>query len=93
MAMACFASNRLDDAVLWAEKALIQNRRFAVALRVKAAALAKLGHAGEAKKVVQDILEIEPKLTTSALRARLTFQDERFRNEYCDCLRIAGVPE
>ena len=93
MAMACFAVGKLDETVLWAEKALIQNRRFAVALRIQAAALAKLGHTAKAANLVREILQIEPKLTVSALRARLTFQDERFRNDLCDCLRIAGLPE
>jgi tetratricopeptide (TPR) repeat protein len=93
MAVACFAVGRFDEAVTWSEKGVTQNRRFVVALRVLASALAKLGQRKRAADVVQEILNIEPQLTVSTLRASLAFQDDGFRNKYCDGLRLAGLPE
>jgi TolB-like protein len=92
MAVAFFAVGRFDEAVTWSERAVTQNRRFVVALRVLASALAKLGQRERAADVVQEILKIEPQLTVSALRANLTW-DDGFRNKYCDGLRLAGLPE
>jgi tetratricopeptide (TPR) repeat protein len=93
MAMTCFAADRLDETILWADRALMQNRRFAIALRLQAAALAKRGELARAAERVQEILAIEPTLTVSALRARLTFQAQSVRDKYCDALRLAGLPE
>jgi TolB-like protein len=51
MALACFAARRFDETVSWSEKALTQNRRFVVALRILASALAKLGQREQAADV------------------------------------------
>jgi TolB-like protein len=93
MAVACFAVARFDEAVTWSERAVTQNRRFVVALRVLASALAKLGQRERAADVVREILHIEPHLTVSMLRASLAFQDDAFLAEYCGGLRLAGLPE
>ena len=92
MALACFSAGRLDETVNWAEKALTQNPRFVVALRILASALAKLGRRERAADVVQEILKIDPQLTVSALRTNRTW-DAGFRNQHCDGLRLAGLPE
>ena len=91
MALACFAARRFDETVSWSEKALTQNRRFVVALRILASALAKLGQREQAADVVQEILKIDPHLTVSALRANRTWE-AGFRNQHCEDLRLAGLP-
>ena len=91
MALACFAARRFDETVSWSEKALTQNRRFVVALRILASALAKLGQREQAADVVQEILKIDPHLTVSALRANRTWE-AGFRNQHCEGLRLAGLP-
>ena len=81
------------DAVRWAERALAQNRRFAVALRVLAVALVKLGQQYRAKKAVQELLEIEPELTISDFFERIPVPLESMAKTYADALRAAGLPE
>ena len=93
MAIACIAEENFSDAINWAEKALLQNQRFAVALRVLAVGLAKMGRVHEAKQVVQDLLTIEPRLTISGLRTRVPFIVARIWKTYSEALRIAGLPE
>jgi len=93
MAIACIVDQRFDEAITWAEKALVQNSRFAVALRALAVALAKVGHRERAAKIVEDLLKIEPQLTISGLRARVPFVVESMWKTYSDALRLAGLPE
>jgi hypothetical protein len=49
----------------WAEKALVQNRRFAVALRALAVAVVKVGQRDRAAQAAPEMLTIEPELTIS----------------------------
>ena len=93
MAIACIVDRRFDEAITWAEKALVQNRRFAVALRALAVALAKVGQRERAAKIVEELLKIEPQLTISGLRARVPFVVESMWKTYSDALRLAGLPE
>jgi TolB-like protein/tetratricopeptide (TPR) repeat protein len=93
MAIACIVDRKFDEAVVWAEQALVQNRRFAVALRVLAVALASAGRRERAANIVEELLRIEPQLTISGLRGRVTFVIESVWQTYSDALRIAGLPE
>ena len=52
MAIAAIIDENYPEALIWAEKALVQNRRFAVALRVQAVALVKVGQHERAARVV-----------------------------------------
>jgi len=60
MAVAWTTSGQYGEAVTWAEKALIQNRCFAPALRQLAFALVKTGQRERATQIVQELLQIEP---------------------------------
>ena len=80
-------------AVTWAEKALGQNRRFAVALRVLAVALVKLGQRDRAARVVREMLTIEPELTISGFLTRIPVPLESMATTYAEALRAAGLPE
>ena len=91
--LAIIAEENFSDAINWAEKALLQNQRFAVALRVLAVGLAKVGRVHDAKQVVQDLLTIEPQLTISGLRTRVPFIVARIWKTYSEALRLAGLPE
>ena len=93
MAIAAMADENYPDAIGWAEKALTQNRRFAVALRVLTVALVKLGQHGRAAQVAQDLLEVEPDLTISGFLKRIPFPLESMARTYAEALRAAGVPE
>jgi TolB-like protein len=96
MAMACTYDGKYGEAVTWAEKALVQNRRFAPALRHLAFALVMTGQRERAAEIVQELLLIEPGFSLSRLKARVPFGIDS-PNSYWDAfsksLRSAGLPE
>ena len=79
MAISAIIDENYPDAVAWAEKALVQNRRFAVALRVLAVALVKIGEHDRAAEVAQELLKIEPELTISAFSRAYLFRSNHWR--------------
>jgi len=93
LSAAHYYEDRFDEAALWAQKALLQNPRFAIALRFLAASLARQGEADKAAVVVREMLDIEPELTLTKLRARLMFLSDWCWSRYSDGLRCAGLPE
>jgi TolB-like protein len=93
MAIAAVIDGDYPEAVAWAEKALDQNRRFAVALRVLAVALVQLGQPGRARRAVQELLRIEPELTISGFFRRIPVPIEGMARTYAEALKIAGLPE
>jgi tetratricopeptide (TPR) repeat protein len=93
LAAAHFFEGRFDEAALWAQKALVRNPRFAIALRFLAASLAKQGQADKAAAAMREILNIEPELTLTKLRARLMFMSDWCWTGFSDGLRGAGLPE
>jgi TolB-like protein len=93
MAIAAVADADYSGAIAWAEKALTQNRRFAVALRVLIVALVKLDQRHRARLLAQELLEIEPDLTISGFFKRIPFPRESLAASYAEALRAAGVPE
>jgi tetratricopeptide (TPR) repeat protein len=93
MAIGAVIDEHYAEAVRLAERALAQNRRFAVALRVLAVALVKLGQQDRAKQVVQDLLEIEPELTISDFFARIPVPLENMAKTYATAWKAAGLPE
>ena len=91
--VATFQAGRFDEAVSAAKRALIQNPRFTVALRVLAASLVKQGRLDDAADIVREVLNIEPQLTLTKLRARSMHMAENNWNDYSAALRLAGLPE
>jgi hypothetical protein len=70
-----------------------QNSRFAIALRLLAASLAKMGALDQAVETMKKILEIEPQITASKLRARLPFMPQDIWTNLAEGLVLAGLPE
>jgi TolB-like protein len=93
LAIAAIIDESYPDAVGWAEKALVQNRRFAVALRALAVALVKLGQRQRAAEVVQELLTIEPELTIAGFFARIPVPVAAMARTYAEALKAAGLPE
>jgi TolB-like protein/Tfp pilus assembly protein PilF len=88
-----YYEGRFDEAALWAQRALNHNPRFAIALRFLAASLARQGEADKAAAVMRELLDIEPELTLTKLRARVMFLNDWCWSRYSDGLRRAGLPE
>jgi TolB-like protein/Flp pilus assembly protein TadD len=93
LAIAAIADGDYAEAVARAERALTQNRRFAVALRVLVVALVRLGHHDRASRVARDLLAVEPDLTVTGFFTRIPFPVDAMAKTYADALRAAGVPE
>jgi tetratricopeptide (TPR) repeat protein len=93
MAIAAVIDEDYEEALRWAEHALSQNRRFAVALRVVAVALVRLGQRDRARRVVRELLEIEPELTVSRFFARIPVPLESMAKTYAEALKAAGLPD
>jgi TolB-like protein len=92
-ALAHFVEGNYEHAVVSAKKALAQNPRFAIALRLLAASLAKTGALDQAMETMKKILEIEPQLTASRLRARLPFMPQSIWANLEGGLILAGLPK
>ena len=93
MALACISDHDHAGAVIWAQKALAQNRRFSVALRVLAVALVNTGEIDKARKIAAEVMKIEPQLTVSSMRTRLPLTNHAVFENYREALRKAGVPD
>jgi tetratricopeptide (TPR) repeat protein len=93
MAIAAIIDENYPEAITWAEKALVQNRRFAVALRALAVALVQIGQRDRAAQIVQELLTIEPKLTISGFLTRIPVPLQSMTRTYAEALRAAGLPE
>jgi TolB-like protein len=93
MAIAAVADEDYPQSLRWAEKALTQNRRFAVALRVLIVALIKLGETDRAGLIARELLDVEPELTVSGFLKRIPFPRDAMATTYAEALRAAGVPE
>jgi TolB-like protein len=92
MAIAAVIEADYAGALAWAERALAQNRRFAVALRTLAVAHMKLGQEREARAAVGRLLAIEPKLTVSGFLDRIPVPLESMARTYAEALTAAGLP-
>src|SRR5262245_9172463 len=93
MALAEIAEKRFDEGVVWAEKALVQNRRSAVVLRALVVALVNSGKIDRAKAILQELRKAEPQLTIAKWRESVALIDEDLVKTYTEALRIAGLPE
>jgi TolB-like protein/class 3 adenylate cyclase/tetratricopeptide (TPR) repeat protein len=93
MALTLLVAGKFQEALTWAEKALVQNRRSATALRVMAVALVNLGQQDKAEMIVGEILKIDPQLTISSLRGRVPLITDAVWKMYSEALRRAGLPE
>ncbi|MEE7465611.1 hypothetical protein MOF8_00720 [Methylobacterium oryzae] len=92
MAVAAVSEADYPEAVRWAERALAQNRRFAVALRALAVAHVGLGQPERARQAVDELLGIEPELTVSGFLARIPFPIAALAHRYAEALAEAGLP-
>jgi TolB-like protein/Flp pilus assembly protein TadD len=84
---------QFDQAISAAKKVLNQNPRSGYALRFLAASLAKQGRLNDAAEVIREVLNVEPQLTLTKLRARVMFIEEKIWHDYAAAMRLAGLPE
>jgi TolB-like protein/Flp pilus assembly protein TadD len=92
-AIACLGEGHFEEGAEWASKALAQNPRYTVAMRLLAANLANLGRMDGPAEAVADMLRIEPDLTMRKLRARLMFMHDALWQNLSRGLKLAGLPD
>ena len=92
VALAAIVDEDYAEAAAWAERALAQNQRFAVALRVLTVARIRLREPDKAALAMRELLAVEPELTVSGFFARIPFPIERMAKTYAESLKAAGLP-
>src|SRR4029450_2952315 len=93
LSLSTISAGAFQEAVPWAENALVQNPRNNSARRLLAASRGSLGHSDKAAALMREVLKIEPDLTISTLQARMSYADDRVWMTYSEGLRRAGLPE
>ena len=93
MGMAFYIADQFDEAIVWLRKALAQNPRSAIALRLLAVSFTRLGQKDLASEAIREVLRIEPHLTISILRARFQVLDKNVWKKFSEDLRLAGLPK
>jgi adenylate cyclase len=92
--MAHLAAKRFEQAIEWADRALLDQPRLTTLIRVKIVANAHLGRLDEARAGLGQMLAIDPKFTVRAMRALLApISTPEFTDLYIAGLRLAGLPE
>jgi TolB-like protein len=92
VALAQLTLGRDEDAVAAARMAVQLNPRYALALRIFAAALAITGRIEDAKVVMRQHRDIDPDCTITGLAARFGYS-EKMSTRFFEGLRRAGMPE
>ena len=93
MSLAYYLEENFVDAIFWSQKALAQNPRYVVAIRLLAACFARLGQRDKAAERMQQLLKADPTLTISKQRSRMMFMDAGVWERLANGLRLAGLPE
>jgi TolB-like protein len=95
LAGAHLAARRFDQAMEWADRALHDQPRWVVAMRIKVVACAHFGRLAEARTDLSRLLAIYPGMTIAGWRT--TLPATSFAPEYVELnvagLRLAGLPE
>jgi tetratricopeptide (TPR) repeat protein len=93
IAAAHLAARRFEQAIEWADRALLDRPRMVGAMRVKVAANAHLGQLDEARAELGRVLAIDPKLTIAGFREYVHFAAPEVRELVVTGFRLAGLPE
>jgi adenylate cyclase len=93
LAHAHIAARRFEKAIEWADRALLNQPRFIVAVRAKIVALAYLDRLDEARAELSRMLALYPGLTMTALRRTTASFDPEYAEFALAGLRLAGLPE
>jgi len=94
ISMTCFFLGRYAQAVEWADQALRDRPRSALALLVKIAAIAMQDHrADELSGLVGQLLSLLPRMTIGGVRRRMSMYQAADLEHFAEALRTAGIPD
>lgn len=92
LALACLLTDRTEEAVTHARKAIEGNRNFALPYCVLAAGCARLGRVGDAAQAVHRLVRLAPSFRLGSLR-KIRFADATRLQSDLELLRDADLPE
>jgi TolB-like protein len=93
MAMAHFAGGRYQEAAEWAGRSLQRKPDAAIPYRFLAASYANLGRLDEARRALDEALQLTPEFSLTAVRMMAGSADPAFRDPLIEGLRKAGLKE
>jgi TolB-like protein/class 3 adenylate cyclase len=93
VSLAHYLEGNYAESIRWSEKALAQNPKYVVAIRLLAANYAQIGKLEPAKEQIKKLLNGDPLLTISKQRSRMMFMDAIVWEKLAEGLRLAGLPE
>jgi TolB-like protein len=93
IAFAHFLAERYGDACIWAERGLLEEPNFVVAVRILGASYAMAGRLEEAKKTIARLRQLHPAQRISNLKDWATFRRPEHFAKWVEALRAAGLPE
>jgi adenylate cyclase len=93
LAMAHFVNGSYDEAVKWTRMSLSENPSYTATHKILIASLVARGELGEAQRVAEEMLRLEPKFRVSDYERRLAIHAPEVRGNYLEYLRRAGLPE
>jgi tetratricopeptide (TPR) repeat protein len=94
VAYAHLFAGRYAEALEWADRALDENQRFTPMVRVKVVACAHLGRIEEGRKLLRQVLRLQPGLTIAGLQAYPGMSaTPEIASMWAEGFRKAGLPE
>jgi adenylate cyclase len=94
LAFAYSVAHRYEEAIEWADRALQEQPRFVIPVRLKTALSAHLDRLDEARQWLGRLLELQPELTIAKYKAHAeVWFSQEFLAWYLVGLRKAGLPE
>lgn len=93
LAFAHFFAGRNDQALVWAERALIDGPTHMPALRILVAASALSGQPEKCARALARLLQVHPSETISSVPILSLLRNDNDRQRMIDGFRIAGLPE
>jgi adenylate cyclase len=93
LGLAHFANGTFAEAVKWTRMSLSENPSYTATHKILAAALVACDQIDEAKRVVADMLRLEPKFNLEAYARRQPIHSPQVRTTLIENLRKTGLPE
>ena len=92
MCIAHYAAGDYDEAAHWGTRSLRRNAHYTSNLRMTAAAMVGAGRPGDARPLVQAVLQLQPGFRVTPMIAHQAFRDDDQREQYGRHLIAAGLP-
>lgn len=86
-----YVSGDYENAILWGQRSAERNGRLASNLRTLSAAYVAAGEIGEAKRIADQVMQLDPKFSLDRFKARTPFHKD-LREEHAGRLSTAGLP-